>query len=199
MSCFARAVTILPRCYPAWQQLAKHTISLTTYSKATDVQYPLALYLVSVNRFNFFFFKFTLLANYWCIRKNYVLMLVQVLRALNRDNSSATLWTLLGHANVELQELGASCIAYQQAVEHSHNDYRAWYGMGQSFHVLEFPAFALCYFVRAYALKTEDPRITTSLADGYLAIGLSTSAERCYWKSFYRGDPEKIALTHLAL
>ncbi|KHJ45615.1 tetratricopeptide repeat protein [Trichuris suis] len=288
MSCFARAVTILPRCYPAWRQLAKHTSNtdeLVRLMLPNHWMRSLCCIDVSmrdnnaagrkgaVSRFDFPQFRETpyflskvgdgyrygirlsealeayrkmrliepgrvcsfgeysnllfdmgeapeLISlaydvfegdrctvsssivlgkpNYWCIRKNYVLMLVHVLRALYRDDSSATLWTLLGHANVELQELGASCIAYQQAVEHSHNDYRAWYGMGQSFQVLEFPAFALCYFVRAYALKTEDPRITTSLADGYLALGLSTSAERCYWKSFYRGDPEKVALTHLA-
>lgn len=46
-------------------------------------------------------------------------------------------------------------------------DYRAWYGLGQTYELLGEPFYALSYYQRAAALRPYDARMWTALATCY--------------------------------
>ena len=49
--------------------------------------------------------------------------------------------------------------AYRKAVELNPRDYRAWYGMGQTYELLQMPFYALHYYRRATQLRPQDARM----------------------------------------
>ena len=55
--------------------------------------------------------------------------------------------------------LGAHADAYRKAVELNPRDYRAWYGMGQTYELLQMPFYALHYYRRATQLRPQDARM----------------------------------------
>jgi anaphase-promoting complex subunit 8 len=89
---------------------------------------------------------------------------------LNRDYLPA--WTLMGHEFVELKNSHAAIEAYRKAVGRSScllhlaneyvltrtdvnaKDYRAWYGLGQAYELLDMPMYAIEYYNQATALRS---------------------------------------------
>ena len=63
-------------------------------------------------------------------------MFKQALR-LNPEYIAA--WTLLGHEYVELKNTNAAIESYRRATEVNARDYRAWYGLGQTYELLKMP------------------------------------------------------------
>ena len=59
----------------------------------------------------------------------------------------------MGHEFVELKNTAAAVDAYRHAVDINAKDYRAWYGLGQTYEILAMPYYALFYYrkVRARA------------------------------------------------
>lgn len=51
-----------------------------------------------------------------------------------------------GHEYTELRNTNAAVHAYRQAIAHDRHDYRAWYGLGQMYEILNLPSFALHYY-----------------------------------------------------
>ena len=89
---------------------------------------------------------------------------------LNREYLPA--WTLMGHEFVELKNSHAAIEAYRKAVGNyqitttpqtlltgdtytdvNPKDYRAWYGLGQAYELLDMPMYAIEYYNRATALR----------------------------------------------
>jgi anaphase-promoting complex subunit 8 len=89
---------------------------------------------------------------------------------LNRDYLPA--WTLMGHEFVELKNSHAAIEAYRRAVgtldvrllmncflppllslDVNPKDYRAWYGLGQVYELLDMHYYAIQYYNRATALR----------------------------------------------
>ena len=50
-----------------------------------------------------------------------------------------------------------SAEAYRRAVDLSPRDYRAWYGLGQTYELLHMPFYALHYFRRATQVRSHLP------------------------------------------
>lgn len=101
---------------------------------------------------------------------------------LNREYLPA--WTLMGHEYVELKNSHAAIEAYRKAVgewtastcfrsspypntDVNPKDYRAWYGLGQAYELLDMPMYAIEYFNHATALRPYDCRMWTALAAMY--------------------------------
>lgn len=89
---------------------------------------------------------------------------------LNREYLPA--WTLMGHEFVELKNSHAAIEAYRKAIGQCHprqlrfgsepsaeeadinaKDYRAWYGLGQAYELLDMPMYAIEYYNQATTLR----------------------------------------------
>lgn len=53
----------------------------------------------------------------------------------------------------------AAAEAYRRAVDISPRDYRAWYGLGQTYELLHMPYYALYYFRRCVSLPESARRV----------------------------------------
>jgi tetratricopeptide (TPR) repeat protein len=60
---------------------------------------------------------------------------------------------------VELRNTPAAIEAYRRAVDINARDYRAWYGLGQTYEILQMYAYSIYYFGKAAALRPYDPRM----------------------------------------
>ena len=90
-------------------------------------------------------------------------------------------------------------------MELSPRDYRAWYGLGQTYELLRMPFYALYYFRRATQLRPHDPRMWCAMGQCYENDQLQSvdndkmelAAIRCYRRAVQNGDTEGIALHKL--
>ena len=104
--------------------------------------------------------------------------------------------TLLSYASAE---------AYRRAVELNPRDYRAWYGLGQTYELLRMPFYALYYFRRATQLRPHDARMWCAMGQCYENDQLQSvdkdkmevAGIRCYRRAVQNGDREGIALHKL--
>ncbi len=98
-----------------------------------------------------------------------------------------------------------SAEAYRRAVELNPRDYRAWYGLGQTYELLRMPFYALYYFRRATQLRPHDARMWCAMGQCYENDQLQSvdkdkmevAAIRCYRRAVQNGDREGIALHKL--
>ena len=86
-------------------------------------------------------------------------------KALKVNRNYLAAWTLLGHEYLELKNTPAAVEAYRRAVGTSpasipfpdvdlnRSDYRAWYGLGQVYEMLEMHYYALYYYEHALVFK----------------------------------------------
>jgi len=65
----------------------------------------------------------------------------------------------MGHEYVELKNTHAAIESYRRAVDVNRRDYRAWYGLGQTYEVLEMHTYALWYYKRAAGLRPWDGKM----------------------------------------
>ena len=63
----------------------------------------------------------------------------------------------MGHEYIELKNTHAAIESYRRAVDVNRKDYRAWYGLGQAYEVLDMSFYALYYYQRAAGLRPYDP------------------------------------------
>lgn len=78
------------------------------------------------------------------------------------------------------------------------HDYRAWYGVGQTYEILRLPLFALHYYKRAQLIIPEDGRILVAMAEMYERLNRYDEALRCYKRARNVGDENSTALSRLA-
>ena len=98
-----------------------------------------------------------------------------------------------------------SAEAYRRAVELNPRDYRAWYGLGQTYELLRMPFYALYYFRRATQLRPHDARMWCAMGQCYENDQLQSvdkdkmevAAIRCYRRAVQNKDREGIALHKL--
>ena len=60
---------------------------------------------------------------------------------------------------MELKNTAAAVEAYRHAVDMNHRDYRAWYGLGQTYEILKMPLYSLFYYQKAAQLRPNDARM----------------------------------------
>ena len=104
----------------------------------------------------------------------------------------------MGHEYVELKNTAAAVEAYRHAVDMNPRDFRAWYGLGQTYEILKMPLYSLYYYQKAAQLRPQDARMWCAVANCYECLGQSHDAVRCYRRAESVGDSEGIALSKLA-
>ena len=78
-------------------------------------------------------------------------------------------------------------------------DYRAWYGLGQTYEILKMHHYCLYYFKQAQELRPSDSRMLVALGESYEKLDKVQEAMKCFWKAYCVGDIEGgIALLRLA-
>ena len=81
----------------------------------------------------------------------------------------------MGHEFVELKNTAAAVDAYRHAVDINAKDYRAWYGLGQTYEILAMPYYALFYYRKATALRPYDSRMWCAMAGCYKQVRVRVS------------------------
>jgi anaphase-promoting complex subunit 8 len=89
-------------------------------------------------------------------------------------------------------------VAIQYFLLHSARDYRAWYGLGQTYEILQMHSHSLFYFSKAAALRPYDPRLWCALAESFEKLDRIDDAIKCYLRAEGNQDREGIALLRLA-
>lgn len=77
-------------------------------------------------------------------------------------------------------------------------DYRAWYGLGQTYEILKMPFYGLYYYKQAQLLRPHDSRMVLALGEAYEKQDKIQDALKCYYKACNVGDIEGMALLKLA-
>ena len=104
----------------------------------------------------------------------------------------------MGHEFVELKNTNAAIEAYRRAVDINPRDYRAWYGLGQTYELLEMYFYALHYYRKATTLRPYDARMWCALAGCYYHLNRVQEAVKCYERAEVHHDREGIAAKQLA-
>lgn len=82
--------------------------------------------------------------------------------------------------------------------EINNRDYRAWYGLGQTYEILKMPFYCLYYYKQAQQLRPNDSRMIIALGETYEKLDKFENALKCYYKACNVGDIEGMALIKLA-
>lgn len=108
----------------------------------------------------------------------------------------------MGHEFIELHNTAAAIECYRQAVELCTDDYRAWYGLGQSYEILRLYQYALYYYRKAANLRPNDGRMWCAIGSCLCSAGstnqLRAQAIVSYKNAVECGDREGIAVHELA-
>jgi anaphase-promoting complex subunit 8 len=102
-----------------------------------------------------------IVGNYYSLKSEHEKAVTHFRRALKINRNYLAAWTLLGHEYLELKNTHAAVEAYRRAVGMSpfslqdlnRSDYRAWYGLGQVYEMLEMHYYALYYYEHALVYK----------------------------------------------
>lgn len=119
----------------------------------------------------------------------------------------------MGHEYVEMKNSHAAIEAYRRAVDVNRKDYRAWYGLGQAYELLNMHQYALHYYQHATALRfvptltLSDPLLTLYVfspydvrlwqAQGasYQEMGRLREAIECLKRALLGADANEIAIS----
>lgn len=104
----------------------------------------------------------------------------------------------MGHELVEMRMTSAAIEAYRHAVDINPLDFRAWYGLGQTYEMLQMYSYALYYFHRSSSLRPSDPRMWCAMGEAYERLGREQDAIRCFLKADTNKDKEGMAVGKLA-
>jgi anaphase-promoting complex subunit 8 len=94
----------------------------------------------------------------------------------------------MGHEFVEMKNTHAAIESYRRAVDVNRKDYRAWYGLGQTYEVLEMHSYALFYHQRAAALRPYDPKLWMAVGQCFGKVGKIMNGIRSYKRALVAGS-----------
>lgn len=117
-----------------------------------------------------------MVGNHYSLRQDPERAIQYFRRATELDQSYLPAWTLMGHEYVEIKNSHAAIESYRRAigmllrffvaygiekidgrtdffVDVNRKDYRAWYGLGQAYELLNMHQYSLYYYQRATALR----------------------------------------------
>jgi len=93
---------------------------------------------------------------------------------------------------------GSAVQCYRNAVDLSPSDYRAWYGLGQTYEMLHLYQYSLYYYKKAAALKPSDARMWSAVGSQYVRLGAKKDAMLTFERAMNCGDSEGVATRELA-
>lgn len=83
-------------------------------------------------------------------------------------------------------------------LEINRRDYRAWYGLGQTYEIIKMPYYCMYYYKQAQQLRPNDSRMLIALGETYEKLEKTGEALKCYYKACRLGDVEGMVLIKLA-
>uniref|UniRef100_A0A094ZUX2 Cell division cycle protein 23-like protein n=1 Tax=Schistosoma haematobium TaxID=6185 RepID=A0A094ZUX2_SCHHA len=148
----------------SYQVLIKHELNYMPAGNAysTELAY-LAHHCVNLDRYRAE--TCCVVGNFFGLRGQHEKAVIYFRRALKLKTAYSLVWTLIGHEFMELRNTNAAIHAYRQALVYNRHDYRAWYGLGQMYEVLNLPSFSLYY----YRQVSVNEQINLAIAYKYLA------------------------------
>ena len=99
---------------------------------------------------------------------------------------------------MELKQTEAAIEAYRQAVDINPHDYRAWYGLGQTYEMHRMYFYALHYYRKACVLRPYDARMWLALGGCYESLESGEGAVKCLERAIANGDVEGVGRIKLA-
>lgn len=81
--------------------------------------------------------------------------------------------------------------------EVNRRDYRAWYGLGQTYEIIRMYFFSLYYYKQAQQLRPNDSRMLIALGEAYDKLDKVKEAIKCFARARSLGDAEGIAILQL--
>ncbi|KAF7315598.1 Anaphase-promoting complex subunit 8 [Mycena indigotica] len=133
-------------------------------------------------------------------------------RATQLDRTYLSAWTLMGHEHVEMKNSSAAIESYRRAIgllplvlviaalsfspsiDVNRKDYRAWYGLGQAYELLNMHQYALHYYHNATALRPYDVRLWQAQGMCYEEMGRLREAIECFKRALITADPNEITI-----
>lgn len=104
----------------------------------------------------------------------------------------------MGHEYLEMKSIPSAIESYRTAVDIDPTDYRAWYGLGQTYEIHQMYNYAVYYFLNAAREKPNDSRMWTALGSCYEKLEKKMEAIKCYEKAIFCKDTEGIAIYKMA-
>ena len=104
----------------------------------------------------------------------------------------------MGHEYIEMKNTAAAIEAYRRAVDVNGRDYRAWYGLGQTYEILNMYFYALYYYRKAAVLRPRGARMWIAIAQCYEKLNRDDDAIKGYERAAQHDDQEGHALLKLA-
>jgi anaphase-promoting complex subunit 8 len=89
---------------------------------------------------------------------------------------------------LEIRRPDQAINAYRNALQINVRDFRAWYGLGQTYELLGLPAFSVYYFHRAASIRPYDLRMWNALGDCYEGLAKNSDALHCFIRAAANGD-----------
>jgi anaphase-promoting complex subunit 8 len=100
----------------------------------------------------------------------------------------------MGHEHLEMKNIPSAIECYRTAIDINPNDFRAWYGLGQTYEIHQMYNHAVFYFLNAAKTKPNDSRMWTALGSCYDKLDKKLEAIKSYEKALNCKDKEGIAL-----
>ncbi|ETW80740.1 hypothetical protein HETIRDRAFT_61808 [Heterobasidion irregulare TC 32-1] len=97
-------------------------------------------------------------------------------------------------AYVEMKNSHAAIEAYRRAVDVNRKDYRAWYGLGQAYELLNMHQYALYYYQHATSLRPYDVRLWQAQGASYEEMGRLREAIDCFKRALLGADVNEITI-----
>ncbi|KAI9455322.1 TPR-like protein [Lactarius psammicola] len=129
-----------------------------------------------------------LVGNHYSLRAEHEKAIRYFRRATQLDRTYLSAWTLMGHEYVEMKNSHAAIEAYPR------KDYRAWYGLGQAYELLNMHQYALHYYQHATALRPYDVRLWQAQGASYQEMGRLREAIECLKRALLGADANEIAI-----
>ena len=136
--------------------------------------------------------------NYYSLKGQHEKSIIYFKRALKLNKSFVSAYTLMGHEYIELRNTAAAIHCYRSAISTSIIDYRAWYGLGQTYEMMHLYQYALYYFNKAAALRPDDARMWCAVGNCLHRLGSVNEAVVAFERALEHGDNEGVATKDLA-
>lgn len=104
----------------------------------------------------------------------------------------------MGHEYLEMQNVTKAIESYRTAIELDPKDYRAWYGLAETYEVSDMNLYAIYYYYKAILTRPQDSRLWVALGTCYEKMGKTNESTKCYEKAERLKDREGVVLHRLA-
>ncbi|KAI9913438.1 hypothetical protein PsorP6_006259 [Peronosclerospora sorghi] len=92
----------------------------------------------------------------------------------------------------------AAIEAYRHSVDINARDYRAWYGLGQAYEILNMFLNSIYYYRKSVAIRPYDARMWCASGGCYEKLNKVDEAVACFHRAVNNQDREGIASYHLS-